>query len=480
MMKKLILLTCMLAAAVLFAGCTNESVNDTVTKSEAPVSTSAPVSDDAPATATVTLTTEAPFTTSAASAPETLPPTSAAPMSEASVSISAAPVWETVHETTDETSITDEYLYEEYDNSDKEFTFESDAADGKKLLLTFTASPVEQGSDIYAADAESTSISVIAESAHDMSHITQTDVLRTPLCSDGTFLYHSDYDIQMKLLPCNDDGGTYLGLAAVPTGDGTYCTTLYVYRNLKFTIITDLFPEVGSIDDIILEGSKISFYDVSSGEKVSYRLDLSKFTSKKLPNTAKAISFDELETESKDKPELIAHPFHLSEWAAPGGGNPPIEYNGTTYEYHFNNGDYFIDKDKNVTDLGAYDNDWQLDPENKLDALMMKLDELEYMGRVTGEDLGLYTFDEAEMYKSGDNIIFIFNSESLPMHSANFRKVFFGFEYFNGQEAEILNTNPPDLKAVLSNRGIEYEPSIFLSALLYEKAVRVNGVLVTE
>lgn len=489
-MKTKKIMSAALSAAVLLslAGCAGDMANDTVTESESPASVSAPTSEESEtseasesvsnaltsAEAAAAPASGAP-STSAAAVPEAPEQTLSAPASESAVSTSAAASSNTAAKAPDETSITDLAPYEEYSLSDKEFTFESNTVNGKKLLISFTASPVEKGSDIYGTDTAA-SVSVFDETEN---KILQSDILRTPLSDEETFLYHSDYDIQTKFVSCGD-GASCLGLVCVPKGDGTYFTSLYVYRSLKFTIITDLFPEVESIDDISLDGSKLSFYDAPSGKNVSYRLDLSGFTSQKLPDTANVLSLDELESESKDKPKLTAHPFHFPEGAAPGGGNPPIEYNGTTYEYHFDNGEYFIDKDKNVIDLGAWDNDWQLDPENKLDALMMKFNELEYIGRITSEYLGLSGGEEMEMYRYGDYLIFIFQSEFLPMYSADFRKVFFGFDYFSAKDAEILNMDPSNLTAVFSEHGLEYDPDIFLGALLYEKAVRVNGVLVSE
>lgn len=159
--------------------------------------------------------------------------------------------------------------------SEKNFTFESEAENGEKLTLSFAASPLEGNPSVYISDVTSTKITITNEEGR-----TYDDVLRTPVSGQGSFSYYSEYDIPIKLIDCGE--GVNTGLVGIPDDNGIYHTTIYVYRDEIFTIITDLFPEVKAIDDITLEGNIISFYDGSEEKNVSYRIDFERFTAKRV------------------------------------------------------------------------------------------------------------------------------------------------------------------------------------------------------
>ena len=172
---------------------------------------------------------------------------------------------------------------------------------------------------------------------------------------------------------------------------------------------------------------------------------------------------------AEEKNELKVKYFNGDSLYGSGGARAPVEYKGVIYEWPFITGYYTIDKDKNVTsDLEDFDK-WELDPNDKLDAMMMNFKELEYLGSATGCDV--YQYDE-------DNLLFVANSEFLQMYSFDFREKYFGMCF---EESAKVGNDHETLKEYLAENGIEYDPTLFYEVLLYEKTVRdENGVVVTE
>lgn len=72
--------------------------------------------------------------------------------------------------------------------------------------------------------------------------------------------------------------------------------------------------------------------------------------------------------------------------------------------------------------------------------------------------------DEADIYRYEDKLIVIYNKKSYPLNVWEIRKKVYGF-------TDIDNNNVlcdlDKLKKVLSERGIEYDPSVFMFALVY-------------
>ena len=174
-------------------------------------------------------------------------------------------------------------------------------------------------------------------------------------------------------------------------------------------------------------------------------------------------------TETAEPSELKVKYFDGDSLYGSGGARAPVEYKGVIYEWPFITGYYTIDKDKNVTsDLLDFDK-WELDPNDKLDAMMLNFKELEYLGSATGCDV--YQYDE-------DNLLFVANSEFLQMYSFDFREKYFGMSF---EESAKIGNDHETLKEYLAENGIEYDPTLFYEVLLYEKTVRdENGVVVTE
>lgn len=147
-------------------------------------------------------------------------------------------------------------------------------------------------------------------------------------------------------------------------------------------------------------------------------------------------------------------------------GYLPLIFNDDEYRCAYQQGYYTADEKKCFYNLEAYSNDWKLDPEQKLDAAMMNFDELEYVGNVTKLDLGYDIIDEAYVYQYEDNLIFIYNQDSFLLYKWDIRTNFFDFD--NNENARIGN-DLEKLKEVLAEHSIDYDPSMFICALMYEK-----------
>lgn len=166
--------------------------------------------------------------------------------------------------------------------------------------------------------------------------------------------------------------------------------------------------------------------------------------------------------------ELIVHKKDISSDSHMDGCFP-VEYNGIVYNYHFVNGSYIIDADNNITHRGTYGEE-QLDPEYELDALLMNFEELEYVGKVDIKALNWssdYDTEYADMYKHGDNLIFLFNF-FVPNGEVLFCRGYFGFE-FTTKENQRLIEDRNSIKDILAEHGIDYDPSIFYEAVMFTK-----------
>lgn len=147
----------------------------------------------------------------------------------------------------------------------------------------------------------------------------------------------------------------------------------------------------------------------------------------------------------------------------------PVEYNNFVYYYkHYCT--FIADENKNITDLEAYDN-WQLDPEKKIDAVMMNFDKLEYAGKVEEENARVFGFNEADVYQYGDDLVIICKEKYFPLYVWKFREKFFGIT--DNYENNRIGNDSDLLKDYLAERGIDYDPNVILTALLYEKSDKV-------
>lgn len=170
--------------------------------------------------------------------------------------------------------------------------------------------------------------------------------------------------------------------------------------------------------------------------------------------------------ENNGSSELIVHKFHIGSDEHMDGCFP-VEYNGIVYNYDFVNGSYIIDADNNITHRGTYGEE-QLDPEYELDALLMNFKELEYVGKVDIRALNWsseYDTEYADIYKHGDNLIFIFNF-FIPTQEVLFCRGYFGFE-FTLEEDRRMKEDRSSIKDILAEHGID--PNIFYDAVMFEK-----------
>ena len=172
--------------------------------------------------------------------------------------------------------------------------------------------------------------------------------------------------------------------------------------------------------------------------------------------------------EDNGSSELIVHKFDIGSDRHMDGCFP-VEYNGIVYNYNFVNGSYIIDSDNNITHRGTYGEE-QLDPEYELDTLLMNFEELEYVGKVDIKALNWspdYGTGYADMYKYGDNLIFLFNF-FIPTQEVLFCRGYFGFE-FTIKENQQLIEDRNSIKDILAEHGIDYDPSIFYEAVMFTK-----------
>lgn len=149
------------------------------------------------------------------------------------------------------------------------------------------------------------------------------------------------------------------------------------------------------------------------------------------------------------------------------GGLFPFEYNGT--EYIFNIVDrydsYIIDKEKNVFDLNA--DEIGLDQECKIDAVMAEFKDFEYLGKIGETVLGNISFNEADVYKYEDDIILVFNCDNDVRYNPSVCEKLYDIEFSNEERLQ-LTKGTIDFEKTLQDHGVEYDPSIFFCALLYE------------
>lgn len=105
---------------------------------------------------------------------------------------------------------------------------------------------------------------------------------------------------------------------------------------------------------------------------------------------------------------------------------------------------------------------------------MANIDELEYIGMAGKANLGAGGFDEADVYKYGEKLILIFNNpmyknEKFLLYEWGFRKKFFGIP---DDENSNIGNDPDKLREALLKRNMDFDPSVFLGALMYVKSDR--------
>lgn len=176
----------------------------------------------------------------------------------------------------------------------------------------------------------------------------------------------------------------------------------------------------------------------------------------------KAVPCHKLHQEEDKIIDLTVRTPTFIENEAPGGWYYPIDYNNTTYKCSCFC-DFLADEKKDVTILEKFN--------NQLDNIIINIENFEFLGTIGEANLGAGRFDEADVYKYEDKLILIYNNimykkEEFLLHSWEFRKDFFGI---SDEENSYIGADPEKLHEVLSKLNIDYNPNVFLSALLYEK-----------
>lgn len=191
-------------------------------------------------------------------------------------------------------------------------------------------------------------------------------------------------------------------------------------------------------------------------------------TNGKIPAEAvldSALSLHELRKDKDKEINLNVDRPSFIEGASNGGWFYAFEYNGTEYECA-DHCTFISDESKNVTFLESF----YYSPNE----IMAKLNEFEYLGTIGKTDLGAAYFDEADVYQYDNKLLLIYNDDNYPLYVWDFRSDYFGF---SDSENISIGNDLDKLKEALSNKNFNYDPDVFLCALLYEKGNRNTSVL---
>ncbi len=177
-----------------------------------------------------------------------------------------------------------------------------------------------------------------------------------------------------------------------------------------------------------------------------------------------AISLHELRKEKDKEINLNVDKPSFIEGASNGGWFYAFEYNGTEYECA-DHCTFISNESKNVSILESF----YYSPNE----IMTKLNEFEYLGTIGKTDLGAAHFNEADVYQYENKLLLLYNDNNYPLYVWDFRSDYFGF---SDSENLSIGNDPDKLKEVLSNKNFNYDPSVFLCALMYEKRDRLADV----
>lgn len=176
--------------------------------------------------------------------------------------------------------------------------------------------------------------------------------------------------------------------------------------------------------------------------------------SKEMAALKTAVSLHEIHKEEDVTIDLeISEPKSSSGIVFDVGMYVPFDYEDECYVCH---GEcvFVSDAERNITVLTS--------GTNEADDVMMNFDKSEYMGMI-GENS--YA-DEADVYRYEDKLIVIYNAESYPLYALAFREQFYGFSHNENYD---IGYDLEKLKKALLERSIEYDPSVYLCALIYVK-----------
>lgn len=182
-------------------------------------------------------------------------------------------------------------------------------------------------------------------------------------------------------------------------------------------------------------------------------------------DTTPAVSPETSAAENENIIQLNVHASPPTE--ADKGGLFAFDYNGKEYKFPIIDcyNSYIIDKDKNVLDPET--DNMELDSDCRIDAAMMEFGNFEYLGRVGETFLGNISFNEANLYTYGDDLILIYNSDNVVRYHPETCEKLYDIEFTDEERLQLTN-GTIDFEKTLQDHGVEYDPGIFFTAFLYE------------
>lgn len=255
----------------------------------------------------------------------------------------------------------------------------------------------------------------------------------------------------------------------------------YENRNACLASDEDNFTYLlGEMDDKLY----LSKFDAETGEELSFEplslvnmmtdpvwignntMFLFKLPEIEIPVETDAPSTDaedaEIELNVHNSPQLIG---------AEKGGLPTLDYNGIEYCFPLfdSRGIYIIDKDNDI--FAPINEAMEFNPESRIDAAMMDIagyyENFEYVGKIRDTYLGGLTIDEGYVYRHGDDLILIYNCDNAVRYNLDTCERLFNIK-FTEEERHDLLARKIDFEETLLKYGVEYDPSIYYAALLYE------------
>lgn len=183
--------------------------------------------------------------------------------------------------------------------------------------------------------------------------------------------------------------------------------------------------------------------------------------SKEMAALKSAVSLHELHKEEDKTITLNVKAPGYSDFPFDAGWFSSLYYQDMGYECACHC-EFLSDADRNITVLEQFN--------DEIDDIVMNFDKLEYIGTIGETNLQAGSFNEADVYQYEDKLIIIYNVDWYPLFVWGFREQFYGFSF---DENNKIGNDPEKLREALLERGVEYDPSVFLCALMYIKSDRV-------
>lgn len=206
------------------------------------------------------------------------------------------------------------------------------------------------------------------------------------------------------------------------------------------------------------EQTNVSEKEAVTEEKTS---DTEESLSEEMSAIQSAVSLHELHKEEDKTITLNVKAPGYSDFPFDAGWFSSLYYQDMGYECACHC-EFLSDADRNITVLEQFN--------DEIDDVVMNFDKLEYIGTIGETNLQAGSFNEADVYQYEDKLIIIYNVDWYPLFVWGFREQFYGFSF---DENNKIGNDPEKLREVLLERGVEYDSSVFLCALMYVKSDRV-------